>query len=603
MNTLLAKLPAFALPFVTRSLRGGRGKGYASISLLIAVATLLMGLWLALGSGSFEQSVRVEVGLENDEWTRQQNEFVVLTHNSHAFAQAIDEVEQLKQREVFAVTDKSYSEVAEIHEHGLQLLSQAAGSATRDPSHIELRQQARQLLDPQQTMQWTDHERFAWHDRHQLAALERVIERQAIPEVRRYQSPLGWTDALQFVGMLAGAILAACATVFGPLLVAVQQAQERHENTLMPLTGTALSPRELALGLAAGPSSVALIFAAPQLLLYVGCALLVGKVMVAASFLVALAATGLFMTFAAQLLGHVVGQRRTPGIVAIALMCILGVTWLVGAGTAVEADLEIAGLAAVIPTLGLSTLLAESFGDHAMAYFATLHTATLAWSLAALVFAGLTLTVLSHKLEGRQGAPLRPSAALLGALTCIGLVNLAMPVELNHEQGARMYLGLAGLALPFTVLLMARVPVGEEPARMRRVPVGKLLAEFASWGAAHVVVALALTTAPLGHSLHPVALAWLSWCVVTLGLIAIRMVSYPATILALLFIGFCSASLFMGYAQALYWVIEDKHVIGDVFVMNKISVVLGLVQVAVTVGVPVLLLRSLRKNLGSLCSK
>lgn len=608
MNKLLEKLPAFALPFVTRSLRGGRGKRYAALSAVIVALTLLMGLWIALGRGSFEQSMRVDLGLEHDEWTQQYREFAVLAHDSVEFEVARDEVERMQRVGPYAEQSQSYSQVGQIRDQGRQLLERAASSTPHDRELRELREQARELLDPNQTSaRWVDDQQFpqqfSWADPSEVAVLKTVIERGGIPEVRRYESPLGLGDALKIVGFIAGLILTACMTVFGPLLVAVQQAQERHENTLTPLTGTTLSPRELALGLAAGPATVVMIFAAPQLLLFGACALLVGDVIVALSLLVALTTTGLFLTLAAQLLGHLVGHRRTPGIVAIALMFLLGFAWLAGTGILAELDAEVAGLAAVMPTIGLSGLLVASFGQLPQSHFITLHVSILAWSGAALVFAYLTLSALSHKIEGRQGAPLGSSAALFGALTCIALINLAIPAEVDtQEKGLRMYLGLAGLAIPFTILLMARVPVGDDPPRMRRVPVAKLLAEFAAWGAAHIVVA-ALLTFEIGYFLHPVALLWIGWCVLTLGLITIRMVSLPSNIAAHLFVGFCGASLIMGYVQAIFWAFDRNHSVDHVFALGEVSPVLGLVQIAVTFGVPLLLLRNLRKNLGSLQSR
>lgn len=609
MNSLLAKLPAFALPFVTRSLRGGRGKRYVTFSLLIAVATLLMSFWITLGSGSFEQELRKEFGFESSEWNRQQNEFVVFAHSQRELENLQEQALRLRQGGLGSTeVGLGYADLRTIADQGVQVLDRAAWSAVDTDEQERLRAQARALLDPQQARNWELHgfpQYYPWDDARQLEQLKTVIERQGVPAVVRYESPLGFSDALKVAGFLAGLILAACMTVFIPLLVAVQQAQERHENTLLPLTGTALNPRELALGLAAGPAVVVMIFAAPHLLVFGACALLVGDLVVALSLLAALAASGLFVTVAAQLLGHLVGNRRTPGVVAIALMIVLGLSWLIGAGLLTELNRETAGFAAVMPTLGLAGLLAETFGRlPVQRHFETLHLTAMAWSVAALVYAGLTLTALAHKIEGRPGAPLRSGAALLGALTSIVLINIAIPAQQvpYREEGLRMYLSLAGLSLPFSILLMARVPVGDEPPRLRRVPVAKLLAEFASWGAASVVVAVALSGFAIGDSLQPIALLWIGWCVVTLGLIAIRVVSVPASIPAHLFVGFCGASLIMGFVQAIYWAFDGGHSVEDVFALTKVSAVLGLLQVVVTFGIPLALLRSLRVNLGSLRS-
>ncbi|MFO7561015.1 MAG: hypothetical protein R6X02_00100, partial [Enhygromyxa sp.] len=292
MHKLLAKLPAFALPFVTRSLRGGRGRRYALFSLIIAAATALVGLWLTLGSGSFEQAVRVELRLEQSEWERQQREFAVFAHSASEYEYLVEDAKTLRRQGAVARRDQDFGKVAVTSSRGLQLAQEAVNVPTwNNQADRALQEQARALVGGPAGRSSIY---FSWDDPSTRAALERVIEREGVPEVRRYESPLGLTDALKVVGFFAGLALAACATVFGPLLVALQQAQERHENTLTPLTGTALRPRELALGLATGPSVVVAIFAAPQLLLFSTCALLVGDVMIALALVGSLAATGLF---------------------------------------------------------------------------------------------------------------------------------------------------------------------------------------------------------------------------------------------------------------------------------------------------------------------
>jgi hypothetical protein len=600
MNKLLAKLPAFALPFVTRSLRGGRGRRYALMSLLIATATAMLGLWLALGSGSFEQSLRSEFGIEGSEWERQRSEFVIFAHDDLELELYQQEAERIRRGNL----ESSYGPMAMVAREGRYLVDGFARSVNaKTDEERALQARARAMLDPDGDIRdWGSYGHAPWSDPQIRAQFERVLELGGVPEVREYESPLGLGDALMIIGFMAGLVLTACTTLFAPLLVAIQQAQERHENTLTPLTGTSLSPRELAIGLAAGPIAVVAIFAAPQLVLFGGSALLVGKPLIALALLGALAASALFLIFAGQLLGHLVGHRRTPGIVAIVLMSVLGLAWLLGVALLVEHDRETAGFAAVLPTIGLSGLLLETFTNvrsYYQHYFDTVLLVTLAWSVAALIFAGLALAALSHEIEGRPGARLGRGAALLGALTCIVLFQLMIPFDV-HEDGLRMYLGLGVLALPFAILLMARVPVGDDPPRMRRVPVPKLLGEFAGWGVAHIIVSIALTEFEVGSTTHPVALLWISWCVLVLGLAAIRVVSLPSNIRSHLFLGFCGASLMMGFAQAAFWAFDRRRSLEDVFAMTEVSPVLGLAQIVVTVAIPLLLMRSLRKNLGSL---
>jgi hypothetical protein len=425
-----------------------------------------------------------------------------------------------------------------------------------------------------------------------------VLARDGVPTVDLYTSPLGIRDALKITGFFAGLLLAGFATVFAPLLVAVQQAQERHENTLMPLTGTALSPRELAVGLALGPISVISIFAIPQLAIFLLCAAVAGEVLVAGALLAALFATGVLFSFLGQLLGQLFGHRRTPGVIGISLMAVTGIAWLMGAAVAGEAELEAAGFAAVFPHIGLAALLAEVFIE-IPARFGWAFVGIFVWTSGAVVLAWLAMTALSRKIEGSDGALLTRAHAFIGALTCIVLVNVAIPQRGYDAEAMRQYVGLGMLALPFFALLLTRVPTSDGPSRMRKVPVAKLLLEFGSWGVAHVAIAGFLFG--LGeHALNPIAIAWMSWCVTVLGLIAMRIVATPSKIAANVWAGFCAFSLTLGFGQSVFWGVEGNHELEDLFVMMQLSPVLGLLQIALTIWIPLSLIRHLRSNLGSI---
>lgn len=589
MHALLSKLPAFALPFVTRSLRGGRGKRYLILSLVIAALTGVVGLWLALGNGTFEQGLRAEFRFEQHEFERERQEFTVYVHSEDERRRAERELRQLR------VSDEilEYGEATQLFAWGRDTLQRAAGSDVHAKEHVELREQARKLSRYPQTDMG-----FPWHDQREVAALRSVIERGGVPAVELYSSPLGIRDALTITGFLAGVLLAGFATVFAPLLVAVQQAQERHENTLMPLTGTAMSPRELAVGLALGPISVIAIFAIPQLAIFLICAAMAGEVLVAGALLAALSATGVLFTFGAQLLGQLFGHRRTPGVIGISLMAMTGVAWLVGAAFAAEGEVETAGFAAVFPHIGLAALLAEVFTE-VSASFAWAFVGIFVWTSGAVVLAWLAMTALSRKIEGSDGALLSRTHAFIGALTCIVLVNVAIPQRGYDAEAMRQYVGLGMLALPFFALFLGRVPTSDGPSRMRKVPVLSLLLEFGSWGVAHV--ALAGVLFGIGeHALHPIALAWMSWCVVVLGLIAMRIVATPSKVAANVWAGFCAFSLLLGFGQSVFWGVEDHHELADVFVLMQLSPVLGVIQIAMAIWIPLSLVRHLRANLGSI---
>jgi hypothetical protein len=592
----MSKLPAFALPFVTRSLRGGRGKRYLILSLVLASLTGLIGLWLALGSGRFEQSLRTELGLEVNEFELERATFTVYAHDEWELRDA--------ERQLAAIQDGLtdgpgyYGRTTDLYDWGRTTLYRAAWAPAWGDRNLALQQQARRLIGHAHRDYFDNHAQFNWNDPKEVAALEQVVAREGVPSLALYHSPLGWRDALKLTGFIAGLLLAGLGTVFAPLLVAIAQAQERHENTLMPLTGTALNPRELVLGLASGPVAVIAMFAAPQLLIFAICALLAGEPMIATALLGALLATSGLFVFAAQLLGQLMGHRRTPGIIGMSLMSVAGLAWMIGGGLAAAAEHEAAGFAAVLPHIGLSALLAETFVE-LPAQFSMVFVATSVWTLGAIVFASLIVTALARTVAGNEGPLLTRAQAGIGAATSIVLVNIALPDSGYDASALRELIGLAMLALPAMMLLMGRVPMSEGTPRMRTVPVATLLLEFGAWALAHVLFA-GLVWGFDAQALHPVALGWLAWCVVVLGLISIRLVAVPGKLAASVWTGFCAMSLTVGFGQAFYWGVENgRHRAQDVFALMNVSPVLGLLQVGLTIWIPVSLLLHLRRNLHS----
>jgi len=74
--------------------------------------------------------------------------------------------------------------------------------------------------------------------------------------------------------------------------------------------------------------------------------------------------------------------------------------------------------------------------------------------------------------------------------------------------------------------------------------VARLLGEFAAWFVAHAVITTAVFQLDV-DVLHPIAIAWLAWCVGVLGLMTLRVVALPAKLATHLFIGACvDAGLF-----------------------------------------------------------
>lgn len=610
MTKLESKLPAFALPFVTRSLRRGLARRYALFSLLLAGLVLLTGLWAALGSGEAERELRQGVGLEQPTWERERQAFTVLATDEYGYDYNRGQLDKLHRGEVA----DEYSDVLRVRQEGLQALAGAMHSPELDdPEQRALQARAQALLNrelPEAERAYLSGRWVDWSDPADVEMIEAIVAREAMPSVERYRSPLGLRHALLFAGAIAGAILLLLGTVIAPLLVAVQQAQERHENTLMPLTGTSLSPRQLVLGLASGPLAVTALFAGPQIVLFALGTAVGGRPGIAAVMLATLAATSFLLVFGAQLLGHMVGKRRTPGVVGIALMSLAGAAWFAGAVLAVEIDTEIIGFTALLPHMGLSTLMGLSFDPVGLSVPRHLWVGTLGNALGGLVIGWLALTALSRTIAGREGPLLTRLEGALGALTCIVLANLALPLDMGSEAGAiRHFVGLAILALPLALLLAGRVPQGDGPARLRRVPVPSLLLEFGLWALAHVVVAAMLASFfddesimmfahdRATHVFHPVSLLWMGWCVGVLGLIVVRLVALPNRLAAHIWTAFCAMSLIAGFVQSMFWGLDSHLDAADVFAMFELSAVLGLLQLGLTIWIPVSMLRSLRKGL------
>ncbi|NVB41383.1 hypothetical protein G6O69_38165 [Pseudenhygromyxa sp. WMMC2535] len=609
MNKLLSKLPAFALPFVTRSLRGGRARRYTVLSLVLACLTMIFGLWIALGDGDFERDIRVEMGLESPTYDREHQEFVLFANSEIEYRALQTATQQLSDRvdpsDDPRAIDYYREQALQLKSEGNAVLYMFANAEVHTPEQAAKREEVQALLasspgtsylevpDP---ARYVPHDRV-WTDPTRRALLDTILAKGGVPSVEYYRSPLGLREAMLLAGALAGLLLLAMGTVFAPILVAMQQAQERSENTLAPLLGTALSPREIALGLAAGPLCVVGIFAAPQVLLYVLGAVIAGFPLFALATLAALAATMATLVFGTQLLGQLLGRRRSPGIIALGLMILALITWSLGVSLAVETGRETRTLAALLPHIGLTGLFGATWVELS-SYATAMFSAAFANAVGCGVVGWLLLTALSRKLEDREGPLLRAGEALAGALTFIALTSVALSPLANGGTGEIQYAGLAILALPLAILLMLRVPSGEGPAQLRVIHLSRLLAEFSAWFAAYILIANVINGFDV-HAFHPVALAWLAWTVLVLGLMAVRSVALPVTIASGLWVSFCGLGVLVGYAHALAWTFEHNARNSSIFVFFEVSPVLGLLQVAFTLWFPISLVLALRKGLAS----
>lgn len=586
-------LPAFCVPFVTRAFRGGRRRRFTFFSGLLGLLALVMSFWLALGSGPMEQELRVALDLEQSEWEREQNEYLIIVHGAE---------EEKMMRDGF-VLESTRGEAR-------GLLQAAVAKPTLEPEFMELQERAQALLElePGSTVDYYD-PYFEWYDGWQIQRIESIVANGLEPRVVRYASPLGVVDAFSLLGVISGSILILLAFVFGPLTVGVQQAQEVNENTLQPLTGTALTARQLALGLASGPLAVVGLLALPQIALYLVASGITGGLAPAAGLIVIATLGCAAVSLTTQLIGHMMGRRRTPGIVGGFLLVALGTGAAVGMGFGLNLDGDTARILTLLPQGSAFYLLHEAFAGGPLLAASEVSAAIssmAAGAMGLIVLSVLLLLVLERKIAGRDGPALTRVEALVGLLTATVLALITVPYidDMWRQDNDEVYymMTLALLAPSLTLLMMSRVPVGDLPPNMRRLSLPRLLGELAVGMGIHLLAVLLISRDPLSFGVfHPVSLAYLVWCGAVLGLLAVRAVAYPVSILNGVWLAFCTLALSVAFGHAAVWSAETGHLgLSHVFALGELSPVLGLIQVALTVFIPLSLVRALRKNLAAI---
>lgn len=599
----LAELHDAALPFVTRSLRGGRLRRYALLSALLGGLTVVLGGWLTFGSGTFEREVRVALDLEESRWNREQNQFVIEAGSPEEAALIRNDMGQSPWS---TYRQGYYGPGRALTDDAVDTLIRAA-QTDAPPGHRDLQDAARALLRergfaepaayPDASWQW-----FNWYEPDHVRRVRAIVDARLVPRVEVYHSPLGPTDAVRMTGGIAGALMAALMLILAPLLAGAQMAQEVHENTLMPLTGTALRARQLVLGLTAGPLAIIALLLAPQALLLLAAAAAAGYV-VPALAAIAVAGVGAFMlSMLTQLLGYALGQQRAPGVVGVGLLGFLGFLAMAGTGFGLFPSRGTVGVLALLPEAATAHLLRtafiphEIFSDGALACRADLATGVGTVGIAILGLLGMR--ALERRISRTGGPALSRGEALLGAAVSTALVLLANPVSGHSYSNSTFYLSnLALLSLPFAILLMMRVPVGETPNARRAIPVGGLLAELAGFAAVHGVATLALVRDP-GHALSasPIAYLYLGWYFLMLGLVSIRAVALPMGLGARLWVTFAGFFALLAFPHMAEWTRPYASPdADDIFGLYQLSPFLGLVQALLMIAVPWLLLRPLRR--------
>ena len=581
--TLLHRLRFAARPFVTRSLRGPRGRRAVALAVVFAMCSGLAGLWIALGSGHLEHGVRRKLGLEPSMHERESDEFMVFCH---------DDVDCRRIERDLEDTGEGFA----MRLDGIALAQDAV--ATYGPvvpaEHAPLYGRARAALDGRAATTGATPRRrgFDWRDADQRALLGLVLDADFRPAVVRYASPLGLPDGIALVGFFAAAALVVLGTVVGPVMVGISFAQEAHENTLQPVAGTALSPRAIALGLMAGALAPVAIVAVPQLAIAVLAAIVFGNPLALAGFVALLVACAWALACLCAVVGLYAGRRRGPGLVGMALLAGAGTWALAGTSLGFQALGRVeAELMTMLPSAGLVLAVREAFLGGAEFRHGALAIGPewrlFAAAVGSIVVGGLALLAAERRIPGRIAAPLRRIEAVFGSAVLSALTLLAF----SEERPTWVVLAtLAMMVMPMQFLVMGRVPQGDTPGVRPPVDVARLLGEFAAFVALHLVLALVILGPRFVAPLLP-ATAHLGWALGVAALASLCSDAAPMRLPATLWAGFSFVAAIVTFTTGVAIVTEHGH--APMFALMPLSPWLGAVQIALTVAIPVTLVRAM----------
>ncbi|MEX1367979.1 MAG: hypothetical protein AB1Z98_32920 [Nannocystaceae bacterium] len=591
MRHILQELRLACLPFVTRALRGSRRRRFTVGSALVALLVILLGTTVGQSSGPMAHDMRVSLGLEISRWDRQDLDFIVFVEDERARARVLQDwgsgrTETLGRYEA---------------EAAWLLLDAVANPEVIAPETMQpLQQRARALRDsrpdlvPEDLEQRRQYQHFDWGSPRDQRRLRAIVDAELMPRVEVYRSPLDAAATVRLVGGLAGAVLMLLGLLLAPLWVALSLAQELHDNTLQPLTGTALTARQLVIGIIAGALSPVLLFGAPLLALSLGAAAVAGQLIPALGFVVMTLAMGAMLIGLSMLVALAVGRRRAPGIVGIGLAAALGLAGMLGLTMGLHLRSQSLGVVTIMPAAGPGHLLAEAFFPvnhlHAPDAFELALRLALA-TVGALVLGGLALRAIERIVGGTQhDGALSRAEGMLAAAFLVVLATAAIPV--GESFGPTMLGAVAVALLPLQLVLMGRVPGGDVPPSRRRVPVASLLGENAAWlvlaGLASVLVAGGPDSVRAGGLF---GVMHVGWAVVVMAFITLRAAALPTSIPAKLWLLVCAGFVMIEYGTGAVWCLDDPG-LEMVFPLANAAPLLGLVHVGMFVWIPVSLLRA-----------
>lgn len=553
--------------------------------------TVLVGAWLALGSGPMPQRSRVALTLEQAEHSRQRANHTVYSHTADEHRALVT-----SRKRLLAGEDEYYGRhrMRPLVEFGHARVHAAVHRASSCTEPLRGRLLAAAARVPQ-----VDHDRrptpaFTCSEA-SVAAIERLVDAQFAPQVQRYTSTLGPAGFAKFTGIIAAALLSGLMLLVAPLWGGTLIAQEVHDKTLQPLTGTALSARQLAVGMLAAPIVAVGVVAAPLVVLLLVTAAAAGSLIPALGALCLLAVGSLLAGLGAQIVGLSLGEKRTPGVVGIALLAVLGGALALGIGAASKCTEGTIGMVALLPHFGIGRLFTESFVPQHVLTLSEANRLDLSLVLAMAGFAfaaGLGVRVVTRWIGRTPTGLLTRAEALLGAATVSGLSMLAL-WEGPSRLAELTVLSTALIAVPLLALLMARVPGGETPPPLRVIPVVPLLRDLGLVAAAHVMLCLAVAQRGSVDDILGLATIHVIWGVMVAGLAAIRVAAAPCSLGArlLLAVALVAATIEVvgGFAMT-----HDNAGAGMALLpLARASAALGLLQLVGLFVVPTWLLHNL----------
>lgn len=604
MSKLSATLPAWlvagCLPFVSRLLRGRRLRRQMVIAGVLSVITLVTGLWLALGPGDIERDVRRELGLEHSRITRELDEHTVFVRDPYSLHHLQDVRRRLLADSAGPRSlrhDDDHTVVHAATDRAVAFVALALESA--DGCAPDLRTRLRALTPPPEpyTASVMAPVGFYCTDT-DVRRVERIVAEGFVPRVERYTSPLGAAGVSKMIGTLASGVLAVLLLIVAPLWVGSSVAQEVRDSTLAPLTGTALTSRQLAVGLAAGPIVAIAVLAVPFAALLLLSALFSGLAIPAIGALVMLGVTTILLSVLAEVVGLSMGTRRSPGVVGAVLLLVLGGAMAASVAVAVELGDAPEGLVAMLPQAGIVHLMrAAVLGVRGLTLSSAMQIdlSLVIGTLGMATLAVITLLAVERWLARAPDGLLRRGEALVGALT-VSMLSLVVMWNDPEELSARLALTGALLAVPMLALLMARVPTGDTAPAMRTVPVFDLLAELAMVVGIHVVLCAAVSPEVDLHDAFGLGSIHTIWGIAVAGLVAIRQVAAPTSMGTRLLLGIAIVAALVEAAAGVA-VVHDSVGIGTMLLpLGHASPVLGMLELVGLFAIPIALVKSLERQ-------